>query len=199
MASRIRELTIRANRLTPTEAELAIELQCPLPKPTTELRGRLLGPSCPYSTTVEVAYPIRRTRPHAHGSEIFHGQVVIPEPAWWDPESPFLYHGPIELWEHEHKVEEVRVRIGLRHATWQDERLIWNGRPIPVASEPTGHVDEVAFKTLRAAGKNAIVVPAVLAESACEIGDRIGLLVISDPPQFIPGIQHPSAVPPRAA
>jgi beta-galactosidase/beta-glucuronidase len=198
MASRIRELTIQPVRLTPTEAELAVEMRCPQPIPTTELRGRLMGPSCLYSTTVEVSHPIRSAGRHEHGSPVFRGRILIPEPAWWDPDSPFLYHGPVELWEHEHKVEVVRVRIGLRHAVWQDDRLIWNGLPVELKPKPAAEINDEAFRSLRQAGANAVNVEANELESACEIADRIGLIVFADDLHVVPAIQHPSAAPPRA-
>src|SRR5262245_17540929 len=103
--TRIREVTIRPTRLTPAEAELSVEMRFAFPKPTTELRGRLMGPSCRYSKTIEVAYPVRMTSRSESGPPILHARVVIPEPSWWDTESPFTYQGPIELWEDARRVE----------------------------------------------------------------------------------------------
>src|SRR5437588_1108014 len=89
---------LRLLKLTPVEAML----EC-LPPAGAEVRGRLVGPTCPYSSTIEVAHHVRGNR------------IIIPEPAWWDPSSPFLYRGPLEIWRDGARVEAEQVRIGLRH------------------------------------------------------------------------------------
>src|SRR5947207_11661331 len=99
MPARIDHVQIKPVRLTPTEAELAVEVTCSPRRPACELHGRLLGPTCAYSTTVEVAYPIRKPRVCEDDPGRLIGRVVIPEPSWWDPDSPFLYVAAIELWE----------------------------------------------------------------------------------------------------
>ena len=67
----------------------------------TQVRGRLTGPRCPYTTTVEVAYPFREhSRDYGEGgSPRLTLRAIIPEPSWWDPQTPFLYEGPVELWQ----------------------------------------------------------------------------------------------------
>src|SRR4051794_7203464 len=100
-------LQTRLLRLTPAEAEIALDAG-----QAVEARGRLTGPTCEYSTTVEVAYPVRGNR------------VVIPEPAWWDADSPFLYGGTVELWRDGSRVGECRVRIGLSHARSNGTALV---------------------------------------------------------------------------
>lgn len=194
MHTRIRSVTVRPIRLTPTEAELAIDVLCSELHTTSELRGRLMGPICPYSTTIEVAYPIH-SRAHGHGKPVLHAQCIIPEPAWWDAESPFLYHGPIELWEHESRVESLSLRCGLRHAQWAGEQLIWNGRPVELRSRAITEFEETDLRLLRNRGFNGIIVPAASAKSAWMIADRIGLLVVTEPPLEIDPLLHPSAVP----
>ena len=94
-----------------------------------------------------------------HGEPILHGRIVIPEPAWWDAESPFLYHGPIELWEHESRVESAGLRLGLRHAEWNGEQLIWNGKPVGLKSQTLSEFDEPTLQSLRERGWNSVIVP----------------------------------------
>jgi hypothetical protein len=168
---------MRLLRLTPTDAELAIEV------PTEfEARGRLMGPSCLYSTTIEVAYHVRANR------------VIIPEPAWWDPQSPFLYRGPIELWQDGEKMESGRLQVGLRHTVITGTNVVHNGKPVELKLQRMEAVDEAALQSARNAGFNAVEVPALLAESACVIADRIGLFVIPDGPVKIDPLLHPSVV-----
>jgi beta-galactosidase/beta-glucuronidase len=194
MNSRIRSVSLTPLRLTPTEAELAIQLQCTELHPTTEIHGRLMGPECLYSTTVEVAYPIRM-HSRERGRPILHGRVVIPEPAWWDAESPFLYHGPVELWEHESRVESASVRCGLRHVVWNGEQLVWNGRPTALKSQSLTEVDESTLRSLRERGFNSVIVPDGIAKVVWPLADRIGLFVFSGAPIEMSGLLHPSAAP----
>jgi beta-galactosidase len=129
-----------------------------------------------------VAYHVRNHR------------VIIPEPAWWDPQSPFLYRGPIELWHGGERLETARVQIGLRHTTVAGEPVIHNGRPVELKSKRIEEVDEATLLAARNAGFNAVDVPAALAEQACAIADRIGLFVIPDGPTVIDPLLHPSAI-----
>ena len=195
--SRIRSIALKPIRLTPTEAELAIEFHGVALHATSEMHGRLMGPTCLYSTTIEVAHPIKMTWRGEVGERSLQGRAVIPEPAWWDPESPFLYHGPIELWEHESRVESTTLRCGLRHAEWKGEQLVWNGKPIELRSQQLTEIDEATLKASRQQGFNAVTVPAAIVKAASLIADRIGLLVLADPPLEIDSLLHPSVVPAR--
>jgi Glycosyl hydrolases family 2 len=194
MAPRIVEVTIRPVRLTPTEAELTVELKCTHHNPGVVLRGRLTGPTCAYSTTVEVAYPIRMLRLGGGGPPKLLGRVVIPEPSWWDPESPFLYAGVAELWEGEEKVEVGRVQCGLRSAKSTPAGVWWNGRPLDLRAKPEPSASEAEWARARAEDFNAVVVPAAEAEAAWAYADRAGLLVVTDSPRPVDTFRHPSAL-----
>lgn len=197
MTNSLRELSVRLSRLTPTEAEIVLSLTCALPHATTEIRGRLMGPNCQHSTTIEIAHPVHALPRSSDQPHLRRAHIVIPEPAWWDCESPFLYHGPIELWEHEHKIDEVRLRIGLRHAEWKGETLHWNGRPIELRSEAVAEIDDGLLHSLRERQVNSVVVPADLARTVWPIADRAGILVMTDGLVEVNGLMHPSAVPAR--
>src|SRR5947208_1827807 len=179
MYPRIRNVTIRPMRLTPTEAELAVEMKYTFPQPTTELRGRLMGPTCLYSTTIEVAYPIRMLPRETGGPPVLRGRVVIPEPSWWDPQSPFLYVGVVELWEEGRKVEDVRVRCGLRHAEFGPTGLQWNGRPLELRAIRRGDCSADDLKRLREQGANLLIQQSgrPLAD-VLATADRLGMLVM---------------------
>ena len=95
MTNRIRRVSIENHSLVPAEAEVRLKVELAHVTPTTEVRGRLMGPRCPYSSTVEIAYPLRPLRePVPQGLAC---RVLIPEASLWDPVSPFLYEGPVEL------------------------------------------------------------------------------------------------------
>jgi hypothetical protein len=194
MHPRIRDVTIRPIRLTPTEAELAVEVKDAQPNPAAVLRGRLMGPTCAYSTTVEVAYPIRRLQLGDGGAAKLLGRVVIPEPSWWDPESPFLYVGVVELWEDERKVGDVRVRCGLRSAKQTPSGVWWNGRPLDVRTASGRTRTEAEWAHARDEGFNAVVVSIADAQPAWDYADRAGLLVVTDGPGPVDTVRHPSAL-----
>jgi hypothetical protein len=96
MGNRILDLQVQTHRLTPMEAELWILVRAETLTPTTELRGRFVGPKCPGVTTVEVAYPLSF---NADTGEGLLGRVVIPEPNRWEEQCPFVYDGVVELWQ----------------------------------------------------------------------------------------------------
>jgi hypothetical protein len=171
-------IQLRLLRLTPVEAEIEFTSS----GGPAEFRGRLMGPTCAVTTTIEVAYHIRGNR------------IIIPEPAWWDPQSPFLYRGPVELWQEYGRLETARVQIGLRHTTVSGDHIIHNGRPVELKSKQVETVDEATLRAVRNAGFNAVEVPVTLADQASAIADRIGLFVIPDGPMEIDPLLHPSAI-----
>jgi hypothetical protein len=99
--------TIRIRRLDPTVAELHIEFP-DLPA-DVEVRGRLMGPRCPGSSTVEVAYHLQRI---AGGSY----RVIIPEPVLWSRERQCVYAGPVEFHRGDCLARVLAIQIGLRQA-----------------------------------------------------------------------------------
>lgn len=171
---------VKLVRLTPAEAVIETAFE----SAGVYVAGRVTGPACEYSTTVEVAHPIRD------------GQVVIPEPAWWDPESPFLYALSYEIWHapQKRKWAEGRLRLGLSHARRDGGGVVCNGKAWPLRSVRLDAADERAFRAARAAGHNAVVVPVSAVKAACEIADRIGLFVTTDEPVEMDRLRHPSAL-----
>ena len=111
MSNRIRNVQIAQRRWDAAEAELWVSVEPEVLTATTEVRGRLMGPRCPGVTTVEVAYPLRPLpRPQT-------GQAVVidarrdPRPVAWEPQRPFVYEGPVELWQDGQKCDQVPVRV----------------------------------------------------------------------------------------
>jgi hypothetical protein len=171
------DVQLRLLKLTPVEAVI----DC-LPPAGAEVRGRLAGPSCRYSTTIEVAHHVRENR------------IIIPEPAWWDPQSPFLYRGSLETRRDGESVATEHVRIGLRHTLRKEGRVMHNGRPVDFKSQRVETADDAELRRLRQAGFNMVQVPAAILEQVCDIADRIGLFVVTDGPITIDPVRHPSAV-----
>jgi len=118
----------------PAKADVLVAVATQYATPTTEVRGRLIGPHCRYSTTVEVAYPLRNVfgRPAMLGS-FPRGHIllraVIPEPSVWEPECPFVYDVLIELWQDGERCDQSQVRHALRRMQLKRQGLLLNGRP----------------------------------------------------------------------
>src|SRR5438128_2656208 len=131
-------ILMRLLRLTPVEAVIEFA-----PASGSEVRGRLMGPICMQTTTIEVAYHVRC------------GRIIIPEPAWWDPESPFLYRGPIEVWHGGDRLKSETVQIGLRYTTRGGDHIIHNGRRVDLRPKRIDAGDEMTLRHVRQTGFNA--------------------------------------------
>jgi hypothetical protein len=99
MENRISQLDLQISRLDPVGAEIRITVMPSQPTPTTEVRGRIVGPRCTGVTTIEVAYPIRPLAQRPVDLPGLAARVVIPEPSLWKPDTPFVYEVIVELWQ----------------------------------------------------------------------------------------------------
>lgn len=178
MINRVREIAIVHRRLDPTETLLHITVALDNVTPTTQIKGRLMGPRCVLSSTIEIAYALREVE---RGDAITLA-VVIPEPTWWDPESPFVYEGPLELWQDGQLCERVPLRHGIRWLQMTSRGLKLNGRPFFLRGKiaaPT--CTEGDLQILRDEGFNAVLTTSAGAASDLRsIGDRWGLFVSVD-------------------
>jgi hypothetical protein len=178
-ANRITGIRVRQRVLNPAEAELWVTVDAEGLSPEAEVRGRLLGPRCRYSTTVEVAYPLRPLPAAVSAGPGRTCRVIIPEPSFWDPESPFYYRGPVEVWLGNDKVAEAALRVGLRHIALSARGLRWNGQPLEVRGANCSELSDETALRLRAEGKNALLVP-VSGETAAvwDAADEFGFVVL---------------------
>jgi hypothetical protein len=113
MANRIVDLNVRTHRLSPTEAEVWVAVTADSQTDASELRGRLVGPKCAFSSTIEVAYPLQPFPRKPADLPQLCGRVVIPEPSLWEPDCPFEYDLAVELWENGQRCD-VRSRKGYK-------------------------------------------------------------------------------------
>jgi hypothetical protein len=181
MDNRIRHLEIHTGQLIPAQSELRIRIIPERMTPTTELRGRLMGPRCAYAETVEVAYPLRppQREQSPAASDGLDARVIIPEASFWEPQSPFLYQGPIELWQDGHRCEQIVVRHGLRAIRLGPAGFRLNSRPLILRGERVANISDGDALDLRRAGRNLLVVP-VRPQTLrlWEVADRLGFLVL---------------------
>jgi hypothetical protein len=179
--NRIRNLDLHVRSAVPASAELHVSVTPERLTAATELRGRLLGPRCRFAATVEVAYHLRPLPPQP---DTVAARVVIPEASLWEPATPFLYEGPVELWQDDACCDRRPVRCGLRTLALTRRGLHVNGRPLALRGRAVVACPEGDALDLRRAGFNLLLAPA--AEAIWDMADRIGFLVLArlpaDPP-----------------
>jgi hypothetical protein len=176
-------VTIRKHivRLTPAEAELRFLVTFGGSADDLQVRGRLMGPRCPYAATVEVAYPLReleRERGQAGSTNILL-RTVIPEPSMWDPESPFLYAGPLGIWRGNELLEQQLQQIGFIGWGLGTRGLRVNGKYLDLQATHIKELNPELCAQLRAQHFNCIVVEvSEAAASTWDMADRFGFFVL---------------------
>jgi hypothetical protein len=179
MSNRILRVEVHDRSLAPARAEVWVRVVPERVDGGTEVRGRLTGPRCAYAATVEVAYPLLPLPPGARdeGTGITR-RVVIPEASLWEPQSPFLYAGPVELWQDRTRCDHVVIRRGLRALTFGPRGLRLNGKPLTLRGREVRHpLDDAQAQDLRRGGCNLLMAdvgPAALWDMA----DRLGFLML---------------------
>jgi hypothetical protein len=113
LTNRIIDLSARTRRLSPTEAEVWIAVTAQIETDRTTLRGRMVGPKCVLSSTIEVSYPLQSFPRKPLELPKLSARVVIPEPSLWEPACPFEYDLTVELWEHGERCD-LRMLKGYR-------------------------------------------------------------------------------------
>jgi hypothetical protein len=184
MTDRIQSFDVSTGRLDPAEAEVCISVRPERLFSITQARGRFVGPRCPYATTVEVAYPLREhSRDYESigfsGSPHLYLRAIIPEPSLWDPESPFLYEGVLELWQGGQRCNQVRFTHGLHTLALGPRSLRCNGRPLSLRGVALGSCSEVEARSLHQAGYNTLLASIGTDAAVWDLADRFGFLVLA--------------------
>lgn len=180
MDNQISQMHVFDGRLTPVEAEIIISVHPEHLTSTTQIRGRLTGPRCPYTSTVEVAYSLRElSRQYdAEGPPRVTTRAVIPEPSFWDPQTPFLYEGVVELWQSGKLCQQVQVKHGLRVMQMAPRALHLNGKPLKVCGIRRSKCTDQQAEVLHGKGYNTLLIAGVEDESLWDTADRWGFLAI---------------------
>lgn len=168
-------------RLTQAEAELRFLVSLSGAADDLQVRGRLMGPRCPYAATVEVAYPLReleRDRDPAGSTGILL-RTVIPEPSMWDPESPFLYAGPLGVWRGDKLLEQQIQQVGFIGWGLGTRGLRVNGKYLDLQATVVKELNAETAPLLREQHFNCVVVD--VSEASCstwDMADRFGFFVL---------------------
>jgi hypothetical protein len=181
MTNRIQTIRVSDSRLDPAEAEVGLTVYPERLTSPTQVRGRFVGPRCPYATTVEVAYPLReQSREYeSTGTPRLHLRVIIPEASFWDPQSPFLYQGVVELWQGGQRCDRTQVTHGLRTLGLGSDGLRCNGRQLALRGVALGVSSEAEARSLHQAGFNTLLAPASTDPACWNLADRFGFLVLA--------------------
>ena len=178
MSNRILNVELRDRSVIPAEAEVLVTVTPHRLDSGTAVRGRLMGPRCHFATTIEVAYHLRPLLVPT-GRPALTMRAIIPEASLWEPETPHLYTGPIELWQDGARCEVVEVRHGLRQLSLGPRGLRLNGRMMRLRGRSVDRLDEAEAIGLRKAGYNLLVAPVSdKTQQVWEVADRIGFLVL---------------------
>jgi hypothetical protein len=180
MTNRIQSLLVMDRHLDPVEADVLISVYPERLTSVTQVRGRLVGPRCPYATTVEVAYPLREHSREYESTGTPHLTVraVIPEASFWDPESPFLYQGTVELWQGGERCDQGQVSHGPRTLSLGPQGLRCNGRLLALHGAVRGACSEAEARSLHQGGVNTLLAPAGADPTLWDVADRFGFLVL---------------------
>jgi hypothetical protein len=106
-------------------------------------------------------------------------RVIIPEPSFWEPESPFLYQGPVELWQDGQRCDQVQITRGLRVIQLGPRGLRLNGRLFTIRGVACKQCSEEEASQLHQAGTNTLLAP-VMPETAAlwDMADQFGFLML---------------------
>jgi hypothetical protein len=176
MSNRIFGVDLLTTRFDPSEAEVTIVVTPEQPAENLELRGRLMGPRCPYAETVEIAYNLRPLPPQ---DDLPRARIIIPEASPWEPTTPFLYEGPLELWQGSTKLDERRISYGLKNLVLRRKGLVLNGKPFQFRGMKLDHCEEAEAGRLHDANYNLLCAPVTGGDDDLwKLADRFGLFML---------------------
>jgi hypothetical protein len=179
MTNRICDVHVVNHRLDPHETELRLIVEVEELTPPTQIRGRLMGPRSLYSSTVEIAYSLKEIE----RTNRIVLRAIIPEPSLWEPKTPFLYQGPLELWQDGALCDRRELSHGIRNLQLTAKGPRLNGLPFVLrgkAVEPP--FDERQARQWHDDGINSIVMPCdppEIAPALSALADRFGFFLMN--------------------
>jgi hypothetical protein len=181
MNQSVPSIQVHTQSLTPAEAEIWVTAVPEKITPTTEIRGRVVGPHCLFASTVEIAYPFKPFPRLPAGVSPWTRRVVIPEPNLWDPQSPFLYRIIVEIWQDGEQRQLASFNYGLRSIQRTARGLRLNGHPLSVRGTTRWPGSTESAIKRRNEGYNLAVIPGDKSQDFA-IPDQVGILVLTQMP-----------------
>jgi hypothetical protein len=114
MSNKLHKVSAEVRKLSVAEAEVLILVEAEAITPTTEIRGRMVGPRCLGMTTIEVPYPLLDIPHRQKLLPLLSRRVVIPDPTFWDEKRPYVYRVHVELWQDGERVDRQEFDCGFR-------------------------------------------------------------------------------------
>lgn len=96
------------------------------------LSGRIVGPTCRYSSTLQATIPLKHRGLTRWGDRTaLVAEAVVPDPCYWSPDLPFLYRAVGEVTEAptSPSASAFDQPFGIRSLGTLAKRLTFNGRP----------------------------------------------------------------------
>jgi hypothetical protein len=154
MAALLDLLDVQTTRFDPVEAEVTFTLPLDQPLEQGQLLGRLLGPRCAWTETVEIAYPLR---PLPSEAGLLRSRVVIPEASLWEPAMPFLYDALVEVWDGDRLLDRRDdIAYGLCRLLLHKDRLTLNGHRFLVQGMALKEEADAPLASWRQSGINLL-------------------------------------------
>jgi hypothetical protein len=96
--------------------------------PSCRLSGRIAGPTCAYSRTLQAAVPLSAQSAEPDGEWLL-AEAIVPDPCFWTSELPLLYQVHVELRQAGELLESAERPLGIRPLAARRGRFVWEGRP----------------------------------------------------------------------
>lgn len=97
-----------------------------------QLNGRIVGPTCRYSSTLQAEIPFKHRGLTRWGDRTaLVAEAVVPDPCYWSTELPFMYRavGEVTRAQTSSSASEFDQPFGIRSFSTTGKRLTFNGRP----------------------------------------------------------------------
>ncbi len=176
MTNRIVDAVVLDHRLDIVETELRVLATLERVDAATQVRGRLMGPRSAWASTVEVAYPLREIARLEPNQILL--RLVVPEASFWEPDTPFLYQGPLELWQGGERCDARALSHGLRRLQLTPAGLRVNGGLHNIRGVQRQSLSVEDIRVLHASGVNLVVLDAQQFSEAAPLADRWGMLLL---------------------
>lgn len=137
------------------------------------LAGQIRGPQCRHARTLPTTHALTDLGP---GEQLM-AEVNIPDPCFWSPDLPALYHLTLELRHENAVVQSVDLEIGLRFLGTKGNSLFLEGKRWVLRAIHQDAVRETPLEEWREAGA-AMVVDHLREELFCETS-REGVMVVA--------------------
>jgi hypothetical protein len=144
------------------------------------LTGRVVGPSCAYSSTLSATVPFTTKRSVGMPDDAapLVAEAIVPDPCFWSPELPFLYQAEIELHCGRELLAAADRTFGIRPLGTHKRRIVWEGRPWVLRAADAREVPNRPVADWRVADLAMLVDNP--GDDLCREASRFGAVLVAD-------------------